>query len=115
MPRRAGSACTRPGCRGVVHDGVCSVCGPLRTHTQRSHDARRGTAHQRGYGARWRRVREVVLATSPLCTECSRQGIITPATDVHHVIARRDGGPDALDNLQPLCHACHSRVTAHGG
>ena len=115
MPRRAGRSCTRPGCRGVVHDGVCSVCGPLRREPAREHDARRGTAHERGYDRRWQRLRATVLATSPLCAECQRQGHITPATDVHHRVAKRAGGEDALENLEPLCHSCHSRVTAHGG
>ena len=30
MPTRAPSACRRPGCPGLVRNGVCSRCGPLR-------------------------------------------------------------------------------------
>lgn len=115
MPNRAGRTCTRPGCAGVVRDGMCSVCGPLRRAVNRAHDERRGTAHARGYDRRWRRVRSAVLAARPLCAECERAGRITPATDVHHRTPRRAGGEDALDNLEPLCHACHSRITAAGG
>ena len=40
---------------------------------------------------------------------------LTAATDVHHIVPRRDGGPDEEDNLMALCHACHSRVTGQGG
>ena len=115
MPQRPGTACSKPGCRGVVRNGVCSVCGPVRVAVQRAHDEQRGTAAQRGYGARWQRLRAMVLNASPLCAECSRQGRVTPATDVHHLVKRRDGGPDSFENLEPLCHACHSRITAGGG
>ncbi|MCB0049023.1 MAG: HNH endonuclease [Caldilinea sp.] len=37
------------------------------------------------------------------------------ATDVHHKIPKRDGGEDTVANLEPLCHSCHSRITAKGG
>jgi 5-methylcytosine-specific restriction enzyme A len=115
MPTKAPAACKRSGCPGLVRDGVCSVCGPLRAAVQRQHDEQRGSAAQRGYGARWQRLRGMVLRGSPLCAECARQGIVTPATDVHHLVKRRDGGPDAEGNLEALCHACHSRITAQGG
>lgn len=112
MPVRAASVCTRPGCRGLVRDGVCSACGPRQRAAQREHDERRGTAAQRGYGARWRRVRAAYLAAHPLCVECERAGRVVPATDVDHIVARRRGGSDEWSNLQALCHACHSRKTA---
>ena len=115
MPTKPGTSCPKPGCPGIVRSGVCSTCGPLRVKGQRVHDERRGTAASRGYGARWQRVRAMVLRASPLCAECQREGRVTPATDVHHVVKRRDGGPDAEDNLEALCHACHSKITATGG
>lgn len=115
MPQRAPSACRRPGCRGIVRNGVCSVCGPLRRQSQVAHDERRGTAASRGYGRRWRKVRAMVLGQHPVCAECERQGRVTLATDVHHKIAKRDGGLDTFDNLEPLCHRCHSRITGQGG
>jgi 5-methylcytosine-specific restriction enzyme A len=36
---------------------------------------------------------------------------VVQATDVDHIVAKRDGGQDADNNLQALCHACHSRKT----
>ncbi|MEC7815831.1 HNH endonuclease signature motif containing protein [Marinobacter alkaliphilus] len=51
---------------------------------------------------------------NPLCAECSRQGRITAATDVDHIIPHR--GDLKLfwsrSNWQSLCHPCHSRKTA---
>lgn len=115
MTLRAATACRRPGCRGLVRGGVCSVCGPVRSVRAAETDARRGSANERGYGRRWRRLRAAVLASEPLCAECARRGVVTMATDVHHIVAKRDGGADTLENLEPLCHACHSRITASGG
>ena len=115
MPRRAARACTRPGCAGLVRDGVCSACGPLRRQSDAEHDKRRGTSAQRGYGGRWQRLRRMFLRANPLCAECANHGTTTAATDVHHMVARRDGGSDEWSNLQALCHSCHSKITAGGG
>jgi 5-methylcytosine-specific restriction protein A len=98
----------------VVRDGVCSLCGPLRRAGQVAHDERRGTAAQRGYGGRWQRVRLMFLRSHPLCADCASRNQVTPATDVHHVVARRDGGGDEEGNLLALCHSCHSKRTQAG-
>lgn len=115
MPERAPSACRRPGCRGLVRGGACSVCGSLRTTRDKEIDERRGSSSRRGYGRRWREVSALVLADHPWCAECDRHGRMALATDVHHKIPKRDGGSDDADNLEPLCHSCHSRITAAGG
>lgn len=115
MPQRAPSACRRHGCPGLVSSGVCSRCGPLRSQVQAAHDEQRGTAAQRGYGGRWQRLRLAFLSEHPLCAHCLAAGVVTSATDVHHLKPRRDGGLDLASNLQAVCHACHSRVTGAGG
>ncbi len=58
---------------------------------------------------RWRRLRRLILAAHPLC---QAPGCYREATDVDHIIPMAAGGPalDA-DNLQALCHECHSRKT----
>lgn len=111
MPLRAPTTCRRPGCRGLVRGGVCSVCGPVRTIA--ASDEQRGTAAQRGYDGRWQRVRLMYLRAHPLCAECGRRGQVTVADMVDHVRPIADGGA-VLDeaNLQSLCHACHARKTA---
>ncbi|WP_449391053.1 HNH endonuclease signature motif containing protein [Eoetvoesiella caeni] len=60
--------------------------------------------------AAWRRLRDVVLSRDPICRHCwDDYERITPSTDVDHV----DNNPanNDLDNLQGLCHSCHSRKT----
>lgn len=79
-------------------------------------EARRGSAHARGYTRSWQRLRLRVLADvgrdefrrgGPLCA-CG-----AAATEVDHVRPHR-GDPDLFwdaDNLQSLCKPCHSRKT----
>ena len=108
MPTKAPSACRRPGCAGLVRGGVCSVCGDLRRRTAAEHDERRGSSRERGYDARWERLRSMHLAGEPLCRMCGR-----PAVLVDHITPIRDGGAILDDdNLQSLCRACHDAKTA---
>jgi 5-methylcytosine-specific restriction protein A len=58
-------------------------------------------------------IRKRILDHSPLCVSCSKQGIITPATEVDHIKPLHKGGTDDMDNLQPLCAECHKIKTLH--
>jgi 5-methylcytosine-specific restriction protein A len=114
MPKRAACTCSRSNCPGIVRNGECSECGPRRKANDREHDQRRGTAASRGYDARWRKTRLLFLRANPLCVMCAVAGLVVPATDVHHVIAKRDGGTDEESNLQALCKSHHSKLTNAG-
>lgn len=59
--------------------------------------------------AAWRKLRASVLESEPLCRMCFAMGEIKTATDVDH----KDNNPanNDPDNLQSLCHSCHSRKT----
>jgi 5-methylcytosine-specific restriction protein A len=71
----------------------------------------RPNAAQRGYcSERWKRLRVMVLARDPVCVVCGRNA----ATDADHIIPKREGGIDALENLQGLCGTCHRRKTGRG-
>jgi 5-methylcytosine-specific restriction protein A len=70
-------------------------------------DTKRGSAASRGYSGQWRTLRVRILAAHPTCALCAH-----PATDVHHLIARSDGGLDDASNLVALCRAHHSSITA---
>ena len=43
-----------------------------------------------------------------MCVICQR-----PATDIHHVYFRSEGGADSIENCISLCRKCHERY-AHG-
>jgi 5-methylcytosine-specific restriction protein A len=114
MPTQAPRPCNKSACNGLVRDGVCVNCGPIRRAKDRAHDEHRGTAAQRGYDSTWRKVRRMQLAQSPLCFDCGKDGGVVLATEVHHIKARRLGGENTEDNLMSLCKTHHSKRTAAG-
>ena len=81
-----------------------------------STDRVRGGADARGYNARWRRARIAFLQKHPLCAECQREGKLTPATVVDHIIPHRGDQRLFWDktNWQPLCKDCHARKMGSG-
>mgnify|MGYP000603720915 CR=1 FL=1 len=60
----------------------------------------------------WKKTRRLQLSKQPLCEYCTKIGMVVVATDVDHVVRMSEGGA-ALDpnNLQSLCHRCHSNKT----
>ena len=67
-----------------------------------------GSSAARGYGYRWRKIRERILKRDMyLCQACLRKNRATPATEVHHIKAKAQGGTDDQDNLEASCSPCH--------
>jgi len=72
----------------------------------------RGTRQERGYGARWQKLRSAVMRRDMwFCQPCLRNGRYTPAAEVDHVTPKFEGGTDQMDNLQAICRQCHSAKT----
>jgi len=63
---------------------------------------------------RWRdRVRPAQLRREPLCRAHQARGRVVQATEVDHIKRISEGGdPWDENNLQSLCHDCHSSKTA---
>ena len=98
------SVCTKAGCGNIVERGR----GPCAEHAAQQ-DHHRGTAARRGYGSRWKRVREAHLQLHPLCTHCLASGRISAASLVDHIIPHRgDARLFSLPtNRQSLCTDHH--------
>ena len=111
MPSRVGHPCAAPGCPAIVRGAA--YC-PAHQPEQRAGEARLSPS-RRGYDRRWQRLRRMVLAQQPFCVVCQRAGRVVAATDVDHIVPLSAGGTSAADNLQPLCHSCHSKKTARRG
>lgn len=72
-----------------------------------------GSAASRGYGAAWRKVRQLALERDKgLCQPCRREGRVTAASAVHHIKAKAAQGTDDLDNLEAVCDPCHAGADA---
>ena len=52
-------------------------------------------------------IRKAVLLANPACVMCSKNGIVTPATQVDHVVGLYAGGSESMANRQGLCVPCH--------
>ncbi len=109
VPTRAKRPCNHHGCNVLINGRYCD---------EHKADDKRPSAAKRGYGRGWQRIRIRYLRRHPLCVDPfaihADDGVIVVATDVDHIIKRRDGGSDASGNLQSLCHSCHSKKTGAG-
>jgi 5-methylcytosine-specific restriction enzyme A len=97
--------CNEPGCPQIAGDG--GKCTTHQAQRERAARTQRLTPAQQGYDGEWRKVRARFLRRYPVCVMCGAY-----ATDVDHILPKRNGGTDDDDNLQAFCHACHSRKTA---
>lgn len=121
MPQRALRACTVPGCSGLA--AARGLCQEHAAQRQRHGGDERLSAARRGYDHRWRKLRRIVLSRRPLCSDPfhihKSSGEVVMATDVHHVVPLSSAAStrelNREENLMPLCHSCHSRITAGGG
>ena len=79
-----------------------------------SSDARRRSAAFRGYNHKWQAARRRYLQSNPPCAACMKEGLLTPATVVDHIIPHRGDQRLFWDerNWQPLCKSCHDRKPA---
>ena len=67
---------------------------------------------------RWRKTRKWKFVCDPLCEMCKKEGRITPAEDIHHVISfmstdnleYRERLAYDYDNLMSLCKKCHQKI-----
>jgi 5-methylcytosine-specific restriction protein A len=88
------------------------IAVPYKSPTHRQlENAKRTTPpkpspNKRGYGSRWKRLRLMMLRRFPICRRCPQA-----SSEVDHIVPLSKGGTDAMDNLQTLCHKCHSRKT----
>lgn len=108
MPTSAPRPCGQPGCRALVR-------GRARcAEHERKREQERGTAHQRGYDARWRKARLAYLRQHPLCVLCLPR--VVPADVVDHVTDHKGDVRLFWDqnNWRALCRDHHDRRTDAG-
>jgi len=89
---------------------------PKRTYDNRS--GKRGERHRIYDTDHWRRLRLAKFNDSPLCEMCQKEGRITPATEIHHIVSfmsvedklARQALAFDYDNLMSLCSECHHKI-----
>lgn len=58
------------------------------------------------------------LRANPLCEQCKNEGLVVPATEVHHITPVESVAGESqmyslmfqYSNLMSLCHTCHSDI-----
>jgi 5-methylcytosine-specific restriction protein A len=106
MPYKPLKPCKHTGCANLTAYVFCEEHQSLHTN-------HRSNATERGYDSRWRKARNIFLKAHPLCTECLKQGKVTQATVVDHVVPHRGDKVLFWDecNWQSLCKSCHDKKT----
>lgn len=65
------------------------------------------------YGSIWRKIRNQQLINQPYCEICKRDGILSRANEVDHIVPTSAGGPYYnFNNLQSLCKKHHYEKTS---
>lgn len=108
MPNRAKKYCKKQGCSNYaeLNSAYCFM--------HKSMHKREVKNYEKWYNLiAWKRIRHIKLRECPLCEECTKQGRMTKATDVDHIIPHKGDWHlfTSKDNLQCLCHSCHSEKT----
>ena len=106
-----GVKCMRIGCMDtVVAKQLCAKHQPKSASVVHRN---RADYHKLYSTKGWQALRRKVLSNTPLCERCSTDDSPTIATDVDHVQPHK--GDTKLfynsNNLQALCHRCHSYKT----
>jgi 5-methylcytosine-specific restriction protein A len=113
MPSKPRKPCCYPDCPALTHERYCPQHKKL---TEAQYDKyQRDPDSVKRYGQLWRKIRARFLKEHPLCEMCKREGKLTPAKQVHHVVPLANGGTNESNNLMSVCLACHSTITAKEG
>ena len=115
MPYKPQKPCAYPGCPNLTNERYCPQHKKL---TDAQYDARLRDREARAFytSKEWKHLRQNFLIENPFCEECRKNGRLTKATVVDHIIPIKQGGP-ALDenNLQALCASCHGSKSIKEG
>lgn len=110
MPVKPVSPCSHPGCPELTRERYCETHAKAEDTRYRRYQ--RDPKINRRYDHRWRTIRNRYIHAHPICEQCERDGRITPAQEVDHILPLDRGGSHDEANLQALCKPCHSAKTA---
>ena len=114
LPRKPKRPCSFPGCPNLTEERYCEEHKKL-ANRQYDRYSRDKAARKLYASSEWKKIRARFLAVHPLCEQCRKEGRLTKATEVHHILPLRRGGTHDESNLMPLCKPCHSRISVRDG
>ena len=84
MPYKPKRPCAYPGCGRLAKNNQYCVEHQIEMNKQYNKYERDPESNKR-YGRAWKRIRDRFIKAHPLCEECEKNGILTPAEEVHHI------------------------------
>jgi 5-methylcytosine-specific restriction endonuclease McrA len=96
-------------CDELVARGTCPECEAKHKAMRNQRYGKKRDTHVEKTERHWRMIRANYLRKNP---ECAHEDCTDPATDVHHVIEREDGGDSTDGNLEGLCKHHHRSISA---
>jgi len=109
MPRKPKHPCAYPGCPELTDERYCPE-HKKKTDSDYNHYERSKERQSFYNSPAWKETRRRQLTAVPYCEECRREGRLTKATMVDHMVPIAQGGERyAPSNLQSLCYSCHSK------
>jgi len=114
MPYKPKRPCAYPGCGRLAERE--QYCTQHQKEVNKHYNKyQRDPNSNKRYGRAWKRIRDRYIKAHPLCKECEKQGRLTPAEEIHHILPLSKGGSNETYNLMSLCKSCHSSITASEG
>ena len=108
MPKRPKRPCSTQGCPNLT-DG--RYCEEHRVVERRRYDKfERSPDVNKKNGRAWKRIRDRYAREHPLCEWCEKNGRLTSAEEVHHILPISLGGTHDKSNLMSLCKSCHNKI-----
>ncbi len=106
MPKKL---CRMGGCKELAIDGQF-YCAK---HAHKKNERHRYEHEQLYHSVKWRNIRAAHLRNEPLCRQCAKEGRITAANVVDHIVEHEGNLQLFYDsnNYQSLCYSCHNRKT----
>lgn len=108
MPPKTPHPCAYPGCPALTTERYCPAHKTLAGREYNKHC--RSPDHNKIYGRRWHKIRDLYISKHPLCEECLKAEHYVPADEVHHIVSPELGGSHSEDNLMSLCQSCHTKT-----
>lgn len=110
MPKLPPRPCTAPRCKAM--SDKAGKCAQHYVKPKAWVSSEGKSPAERGYGPAWRKQRKrILLRDTHLCQPCLKNGIMTQAREVDHILKKASGGTDDDDNLQSICTPCHKKKT----
>lgn len=109
MPEAPKKRCSYPMCRALTSGGRCDE---HRRKEYKRYDESRGDSGQRGYDARWQKVRAMKKRMNPFCEVCLKQGEYVLLNVVHHIRPIEEA-PElrlSMGNLLSVCSYHHELI-----